>query len=195
METHCNLLYSEVNYFHLKNMLMLVYMYKVFLVPDYILLHRQAEIAEGNDDCTAAMREIIRIVSDLAIPVSCTIEVIVWCIAGCFPPLFPQPPTHTSRGTDRSGEGSVYFTTNYASLHNLNLSLVSFLHPSREVCTRWWDLAEPKLQARQLPHHWNDLLSFRWRTLLTLLALLKNLNSVHDAVRKFTCCLHNEKHF
>ena len=73
---------------------MLMLVYKVFLVPDYILLHRQAEIAEGNDDCTAAMREINRIVSDLAIPVSCTIEVIVWCIAGCSLPFFlNHPPT------------------------------------------------------------------------------------------------------
>jgi len=43
---------------------------KVFLVPDYFLVFSQAEIAVGITDCRAAMREVDRIVSELAITVN-----------------------------------------------------------------------------------------------------------------------------
>ena len=43
---------------------------KVFLVPDYFLVFSQAEISVDINDCTAAMREVDRIVSELAIPVN-----------------------------------------------------------------------------------------------------------------------------
>ena len=43
---------------------------KVFLVPDYFLVFSQAEIAVDINDCTAAMREVGRIISELAIPVN-----------------------------------------------------------------------------------------------------------------------------
>lgn len=48
---------------------------EILLVPNYIPVHSQAEIAVGIDDCTAAMRELDRIVSELAIPVNYIIEV------------------------------------------------------------------------------------------------------------------------
>ena len=47
----------------------------VLLVPNYFPVHNQAEIAVGIEDCAAAMREVDRIVRELAIPVNFIIEV------------------------------------------------------------------------------------------------------------------------
>lgn len=47
------------------------------MVPNYFPVRSQAEIVVGIDDCTAAMREVDRIVSKLAIPVNYMIEVII----------------------------------------------------------------------------------------------------------------------
>jgi len=47
----------------------------VLLVPNYFPVHNQAEIAVGIEDCAAAMREVDRVVRELAIPVNFIIEV------------------------------------------------------------------------------------------------------------------------
>ena len=49
---------------------------EILVVPNYFPVHSQAEIAVGIDDCTAAMREVDRIVNELVIPVNYIIEVI-----------------------------------------------------------------------------------------------------------------------
>ena len=46
---------------------------EILVVPNYFT----AEIVVGINDCTAAMREVDRIVSELAIPVNYIIEVII----------------------------------------------------------------------------------------------------------------------
>ena len=55
---------------------------EILVVPNYFPVHSQAEIAVGIDDCTAAMREVDRIVNELAIPVNYIIEVITILMAG-----------------------------------------------------------------------------------------------------------------
>ena len=47
----------------------------IFVLPFYIPVHTQAEIAVGIEDCAAAMREVDRIVRELAIPVNWVAEV------------------------------------------------------------------------------------------------------------------------
>ena len=47
----------------------------IFVVPFYIPVHTQAEIAVGIEDCVAAMREVDRVVRELALPVNWIAEV------------------------------------------------------------------------------------------------------------------------